>query len=233
MHIFEDVERDIRRVYERWADRSADYFERSRMEYERYVRPAASFAERVTRQEMELINLTYTEWFLFEYELRDGLTPLECFVAQPPESAPTSCVNRLRQVAETQRFLRCAILEKSPEAGDVLLEDLGSGEAYLVQAPVAARRDSWRDGSLAIRIARVGGSWLHVGKTMLYDRAPPALVTPGPGEPDGSAVVIAKTDEGWGFVHREWSSSYFLNFLRDVIGIDGAYSESFRVVGGA
>ena len=221
---------DLYAVYRRWEDRSAEYFDRSRETFEDAVRPAAYYEKSASSPLVTQANMAYTEWFLFEFDLAGGRTPLELFIGAPPQVTASACVERLAQIAETQRFSRFAIRDKSLETSELRVVDLRTAEEHAVVNRIACERSTWRDGTLAQRIARVGGSWYFVGQTLLYDRASYEPCSgEGPGELEGT-VTLACRPGGFGFIHREPSGSYFLDVLRDVIGIDGPYRDTLRVV---
>lgn len=221
MGIYGEVEQDMLRVFERWANREAPYFESSRRAFEAAVRPRACYAANPSQLEVEHMNLCYTEWFLFEYPLRGERSPLECFVGNPPADVSDSRLARLRELSETQRFARFAIRDRSVETGDLLLVDLASGAELPVHAGRACRRRSWREGTLSMRVARVDGLWMHVGRSLFYDRSPADAVG------GGAAPAVS---EGWGVVGREPGKSAYLRFLHDVIGLGGAYAHTARVL---
>lgn len=230
MSIYELVEEDIASVYVRWADRGAEYFERSRSEYERVVDPAAYYRQDPDMSELEAVNLSYTEWFLFEFGMRGGKSPVECYVDDPPSDATRAQLGRLRQVADTQFFSRFGIEGKRRDEGDVELVDLMGGGGYVAHVPVACHRRSWRTGSLAVRIARVDGHWMQVGGMLLYDRSPSRRAAgAGPGE-FHEDVGVELGPDGWSLTERERSESYYLNFLHDVMGLGGAFTDTFRCV---
>ena len=79
-----------------------------------------------------------------------------------------------------------------------------------------------------MRIACVDGRWMQAGKATLYDKAPAKAGCSILGE--DKVTILARKDGAWGFLHREWSESYFLNLLYDVIGVAGAYTDTCRAV---
>lgn len=228
MDLYQRVDEDILGVYKRWADGSKPYFERSRGEFSRLVNPRAYYDEAPDPNDIVLINLCFTEWFLFEFDLADGCTPLECYVAEPPTGIDEESVQRLAQVATTQRFSRFAICEKLLASEDARLLDLFTGEELLVHAPTVCKRRNWRRGTVSMRIACVDGRWMQTGKATLYDKAPAKAGCSILGE--DKVTILARKDGAWGFLHREWSESYFLNLLYDVIGVAGAYTDTCRAV---
>ena len=212
---YDDVNDDLRRVFECWGRRGTDYFARAQDEYEEAVMPLVCYSDVADPFEVEQMNLSFTEWFLFEFDLGNGMTPVERFVADFASTEPEERVRRLRQVAQTHRFSRFAIRDKDTVSGKMLLRDLRDGRERVVRAPVACRKSTWNEGTLSMRIARVEGEWIHVGLTMLYDRAPVPLGSCGHEAP--TALLRGRHE------------SYFLSFLHDVMGLGGAYSGTMRL----
>lgn len=192
------VEDDVYSVYERWADRSAAYTRRARREFERAVDPLAFHLERPSLRSLMCVNLAFTEWFLFEFRLSGGLTPVEMTAGHPPAEMPVDRCLRLGEVARTQFFSLFAIREKLPESGEVRLLDLRGGGEYLVQAGELCRMRNWRRGAVMLRIARVGGQWIYVGRTLFYDRAPVAATRLLPELGCNAGVLAGERLAGWG-----------------------------------
>ena len=231
MGLYEQVDQDVLAVFKRWADRSAEYYERSAREFEERVRPAAYYVVVPRPGDVEFANICFTEWFLYEFALREGRSPLMWYVERPPVRTPAERIRRLRQVAQTQRFSRFAILGKHRATWEVDLADLSSGQELRVTAPMVCRKSGWKDGSVGLRVACVDEQWLSVGKAVLYDRNP------------GSVVSAAA---GFGADHGEQGDSVpdgaqtsgpcegdvsFLGLVHEVIGLGGAYADTRRMVG--
>lgn len=231
MGLYEQVDQDVLAVFKRWADRSAEYYERSAREFEERVRPAAYYVIVPRPGDVEFANICFTEWFLYEFALREGKSPLMWFVERPPARTPAERIRRLGQVAETQRFSQFAILDKHPKTREVDLADLCSGRELRVTAPMVCGKGGWKDGSVGIRIACVDGQWISVGKAVLYDRNPGSVVSAatgfGVGHDEGEG---SSPDEARPSGSREGDVS-FLGLVREVIGLGGAYAGTRRMVG--
>lgn len=218
-----EVERDIAEMVEYWAQRKVGWRQTAGEEFGSLVCPEALFAPESTLQQIQLANLCFTEWVMFERPLHDHRTPLELYVSEPPEALPAAARSRLRQVAGSQFFSRFAILDKDRDAGIVNLRDVRTGRTYDVLDRRLCGNSRWRAGTMAERIACVDGLWQIVGQARLYDRS----------------ATSAQRDDGPGEVHPEdvgrlpdtAAMSYFLRLVRDVIGIDGRYASTVRVRG--
>lgn len=237
--VHEKVCDDLYAAFLRWEDREAEYFERSRGEFERAVKPLVYRKRGATMNEITQMNLAYTEWFMFEFSMTGGMTPVELYLSELEEKQAagntaeaeggmsaaglSERILRLYDVCLTQRFSRFAIADKWPEEGRLRLVDLRTGKEQVVFDPVSSRCRRWRDGTLAVRIARVGGLWISVGKTALYDRSSYEVLSgEGPGERGEGAA-----DERGRLLPS--SGSYFLDLLRDVAGADSPISHTLRV----
>lgn len=229
MDTYLKVERDIAGAFERWENRDAWYYEHSRLEFERLVDPRVCHQPHPIPEELLHCNLCYTEWFLFEFELDGRATPLNCFVEHPDAGTPHSRIERLRQVAQTQRFSHFAIRAKDEKTGTMRLLDLLDGKERMVCAPEACRHRTWELGTLSLRIACVDGTWIQAGKMLAYDRAhiSPARLA-GLKEPGHGGVAAG--DEDHACARHKEGNSVFIDFLQDVIGVNGAYGSTFRLV---
>ena len=216
-----DVERDIAEMVEYWARRKVGWRQTAGEEFGSLVCPEALFAPEPTLRQIQLANLCFTEWVIFERPLRDHVTPLELYVFEPPAALPAAARSRLRQVAGSQFFSRFAILDKDRDSGIASLRDVRTGRSYDVLDRRLCGNPRWRTGTMAERIACVDGVWQIVGQARLYDRS----------------SASAARDDGPGEVHAEDAGrlpdtagmSYFLRLVRDVIGIDGRYASTVRV----
>ena len=214
------VEADVFSVFARWADRGAPYFADAQDLFEQYVRPLAELSPAPRVDDLVQMNLAFTEWFLFEYKVCGGHTPVELSAGALDDAGDEQDANdraiRLGQVADTQRFSQFAIEVADEATGNVCLRDLmGEGRIELHRPEIVEHR-RWRRGIISLRVAEVDGTFVEVGKTRLYDRAPehggawglePTRLRPGPG-----------------------TGSFFLDLLREVIGEDGWYVNEMRVV---
>ena len=110
------------------------------------------------------------------------------------------------------------------------MRDEREGGEYTVYDPALGGLRNRRCTSIAGRIARVDGQWLCVSPVPFFAKKSWAQMDGrGPGEME-QTVTVAVTPEGWGFVHREPTGSFYLDFLRDVMGIDGPYRSGVRFV---
>lgn len=216
-----EVERDIAAVAEYWGKRRLGWLDRAAEEFDALVAPFTYYDLDASNEEIQAVNRYFTEWFLFERPLRGGLTPLELYIDQCSSDADRARLARLRQVADTQLFARFAILQKDRSKNRIALRDMATGSVYSVHDPLACNQERWQDGTLAQRIACVDGVWHVVGQARLYD----AAASDGVG-PDGPGTMRS---EDAGRVPSTVAMSPYVRLLRDVIGIDGRYTSTFRL----
>lgn len=257
------VDDDICSVFMRWADNEAPYFTEASDLFADLVRPAVMLQANPTMADLIEMNLSFTEWFLFEYPLLHGLTPVELcagegpigedwagsaslgegmrcelstsrfslrgvlhYANSPSGSSPYGAEDgdgassadraiRLSQVADTQRFSQFCIKGVGAD-GLVKLRDLVYGEEIELRQADIASTPEWRHCIFGLRVAKVDGTWLQVGKSCFCDKAPDAEL--GQGTTPSPARV------------RPDTGSLFLDLLRETIGIDGFYTPEARVV---
>lgn len=220
--VHEAVERDVFDMARYWNVRKFQFVDVAAHEFEVLVDPAIAYGEEPSFEETMAYNQAFTEWLLFERVAGDGMTLLERYVAEPPASAGAESVERLRQVVRTQFFSRFAIAGKDVRSGRSELVDLQTGRSYDVWDPGIARKERWRDGALAVRIAEVEGEWLAIGQLRLYDIAPAAETSvDGPG-------AVHPEDLAAGFDTSKMC--FYLRLIRDVMGYDGRCAPSLNVM---
>lgn len=215
------LERDIAKIAAYWGERKRTWLDEAAQTFDELVEPFTYHMLDVTDCEVRAVNLCFTEWVLFERPMHDNKTPLELYIERQPSGISADALDRLQQVAATQFFSRFAIAGKDRESGMAVLRDMRTGERYNVHDPLLCKVDRWRDGVIALRIAQVDGLWQAISATHLYDIASPRK----------TAV------DGPGAVHPEdrkraphtASMSFYLRFLRDVIGADGRYTSTVRL----
>ena len=203
-----------------WLLRKFQFIDAARDEFESVVDPAVWYEDRPALERVEACNLAFTEWLLFEWVYEGGDTLLELYMERRGDMLPPETLARLHEVHDTQYFSRFRIADKDERTGMLVLVDMRSGKRYDVTDSAAAEVARWRDGVLAERIACVGGTWICVGQTHLYDVARPAdTCVDGPG-----AVHPEDVEEGLE-THR---LSFYLRLVRDVMGVDGRYASSLK-----
>ena len=218
---FQDVLDDIDVMARYWMKRKMDFLVEAGDEFSESVNPLCYYLEQPGSEQITIVNLCFTEWALFDRPLEDGMTPLELFVARRPVAMPRKSWKRLEQVAQTHYFSRFAICEKHPKRGTCLLEDVQDGERYEVFDEHLCAVKGWKDGTIALRIARVDGGWLGVGQARLYDRAEPEFTAV-----DGPGAIHPEERAGLSEALR---SSFYLRLCHDVLGADGRYTPTMRV----
>lgn len=219
MHQLSAVDRDILDFVEYWGERKACWIDAASSEFEDYVHPFAMRMRSPSPRYLAMTNIYFTEWVLFERPLVYGRTPLQLYIGRSARTLPEDSLDRLRQVEHTQFFSRFAIVEKDMAASRVRLVDVWTGSAYEVLDPVICSVERWREGTIAERIACVDGVWRPVGQARLYDRAPA-----------GQSIQDDLGDHRDVGSQGEKVGSYYLRLLRDVIGADGRFSDTLKLV---
>lgn len=221
MDLYETVAADLFEMAQYWIARKVEFLGAAAAEFERAVDPAIYYVADPSHEQMIAYNQAFTEWALFERELRDGTTPLQLFSAEQPIALAPEVYDRLRQVARSQYFSRFSIESKDVERGVSVLVDTRSGLRYEVLDSHLTEVEHWRDGVIAERIACVDGKWVGVGQLYLYDIAPAA----------------SAGDDGPGAVHPEdlggrvdtGNLCFFLRLVRDVMGASGRYTPTMKI----
>lgn len=150
-----EIEREVAQMAEYWGERREGWRDAAADEFERIVMPACLYGPEQDFRRLQMVNMCFTEWVLFERPLREGKTPF---------------------------FARFAILDKEPETSRAMLLDVGTDRRYEVCDGALCKNVRWRNGTIAERIACVDGLWQVVGQVHLYDRADPdATRVDGPG----------------------------------------------------
>ena len=214
------LEEDIAAMVAYWGERKRTWLDEAAQAFDETVAPFTYHVLDVTVEEILAVNLCFTEWALFERPMRSGKTPLELYIERRPSGVSVDALDRLRQVVATQFFSRFAIIEKDRETGMAAVRDMRTGERYDVLDKKLCSIDRWRDGVIAMRIARVDGLWQAVSAMRLYDAASPrATAIDGPG---------AAHPEDCERSPDTATMSFYLRLLRDTIGMDGRYTATFR-----
>lgn len=222
MDLFEMVCNDVREMARYWILRRFLFQDWTNELFMGIVDPSLQTKSCPEPNVRVLINMAYTEWLLFECGMRDGQTPLELYVEDPPQAVDGDSIGRLRQIGETQFFSRFEILAKDRAAGIATLRDVRTDLRYDVLDPHVCEVDRWSAGTIAERIACVDGRWMHVGQMHLYDHAVVAATgTDGPGEFHPEDVFERPYLEHAG---------YFLRLMHDVLGVDGRYRDTTRAI---
>lgn len=221
MRGFTQVQADVAAMADYWGSRKIGWRTRAADEFGRLVAPATYYLEEPSFNDIQMTNMAFTEWVLFERELCRGRTPLQLYIDNPPKGVGEDAVDRLVQVERTQFFSRFSILAKHPDRGVATLRDERSGQVYETLDSFLCSMPTWRDGTISERLGLVDGVWQTVGQVKLYDRAPPGEVTPpGPGEVDGEDKRLRPEFAKMGF---------YLRLLCDTMGVDGRYASGMRV----
>lgn len=209
---FEETERAMYGVFA-FHEATRERFDDACASYVGTVNPRALREEEPSEEELRLSNLCFTEFYVYEYRAL-GLMGDRCAIDNYLMGArgySDETGHVLESIRDSQLFSKFGIVDKSPEDSMVTLRDVTTGTVRDVFDPVTAGRRSWRSGAVCERIACVDGRWVCVGRVRFYDRA--ELVYPS-GAPTPETVGLD-----------------FLATCHDIIGFDGRYSMTARVVG--
>lgn len=214
------IERAIDRAGMYWQERKEEVLEEANVVFLGFVDPAFLYGE-PPMVPHETVSLLFTEWLVFDFPALGDETPFTWCAKHPHElgaDVPADERRCLRAVARTQFFSRFEILEKDAESGMCTFRDVCDGRRYDVHSPFVCAKESWRRGTVAVRIARFNRVWYDVGRVHLYDRATlEETGTDGPGMFHPEDRARRPEAEFVGF---------YLRLIRDVIGIDGRYRET-------
>ena len=121
--------------------------------------------------EADHLQLLFHEWFLFDYRLRDGRTPLE-FAAGVDGGRAMGLTRRQRddlaEAAHSQITGVFWIVGASAVTHLVTLENIETGEHYEVyDVASSGRLDGCSDGMIACRLVGVRGRWYMAGNPVM------------------------------------------------------------------
>ena len=119
-------------------------------------------------QKERFLNGLMLEWFIFDYLLPSGLTPLEEYVQHNPEGRGGIALGRFKQAAQTQFCADFVIKEASASKSLLVLETLEGGEEYRVLEYAASQQLDGQPGILGMRLVQVDGDWLTAGNPVYY-----------------------------------------------------------------
>lgn len=116
---------------------------------------------------------TFMEWFIFDYQLPGGQTPLSHYALVAPSRTPEqrATAELLRQAAATQFFSLFWLRAADKAAGTLTLQDAASGVTYEVFDEDEAAKLAGREGALvATRLMRQGEEWrIPLGSVLSRD----------------------------------------------------------------
>lgn len=220
-HLAEAVGNDIADMAQFWMLRKFQFLEPAREQFEIIVDPKLSYCAEPSQDEIMAYNMAFTEWLLFERSYYHGKTLFELYVDEPPASLTPASLGRLGQVRDTQYFSRFGILDKDPATGMVVLRDTRTDRRFDVYDPHIVQKERWREGAIAVHLARADDVWLTAGQLYLYDIARLCdTAVDGPG-----AVHPEDLEDGF----DTSCISFFLRLVRDIMGARGRYVKSLNV----
>jgi len=180
-----------------------EVFMRAQEEFMDFVEPAVAYMAYPDPLELEKLNALFSEWFLFDFDAGDGLSPLE-------EAAGES--ELLSQIADTQFFSHFWVMSQDAKSCVVELRDVRSGEDFSIIEPDIARQPKWAKGTIGVRLARIDDVWTPACQSFLHDNAPSKPVPAGD----------VRADEDRRDPHL------FIDLVEKVFGNFGEYHESYE-----
>ncbi|KAB8293654.1 DNA alkylation repair protein [Bifidobacterium avesanii] len=122
-------------------------------------------------EEADHLQRLFHEWFLFDYRLEDGRTPLE-FAADADGGRALGLTRSQRddlgEAARTQVVAVFWVVGASAATHLVTLEDAGTGERYEVyDVASSGRLDGCDDGMIACRLVHVRDHWYMAGNPVM------------------------------------------------------------------
>ncbi len=140
-----------------------EQFEFGRNVFELFVDPEAYRVDEPSDLDICRANAAFSEWFLFDFDIFDGLTLFEMMAEHDPS---------LDECAQTQFYSRFWVVDQDAKRGRVVLRDTCTQLDYTVRSPHIAHCERWANGVLGTRIGRAHGRWREVGQLTLHDNVP-------------------------------------------------------------
>jgi|GEM_PF-1604569 len=137
-----------------------DLFAEARAVFTRFVDPHALHEDEVVESDEITMDILFTEWFFYDYELGMELSPLQLYSMAEPT---------IEEYADTQFFSQFWVISQNRRTGEVRLRDTRTCENFdVVDKGIACQR-TWAHGLLGVRLAQVDGTWLTCGKFRPHD----------------------------------------------------------------
>ncbi len=175
-------------------------FEVARDIFQETVDPAA-YHHQASREELIQINMAFSEWSLFDFDLGDEMTPIKRAARRDPS---------LKEFVDTQFYSIFWVIKQDRERGLTRLRDVVTCEDFVVHDKLLAKNERWEQGLLGTRIARVGSEWRQAGQVHLHDNA------------ESRPLPHSDAAGGTGIQNR----SAFIGHVQSVLGFDGMYNDS-------
>ncbi|MEE1274088.1 MAG: hypothetical protein UHI81_06255 [Olegusella sp.] len=155
--------------------------------------------------DVDLVDSMFFEWFVFDYRMSDGRTPLEIYAECAPDGLDACKQSLMCQLRQTQRFAQYWVISQDPLAGVSTLRDASNGEVLMLHDDIVAQTPWWQHGLLGLRVALLDGTWYMMGRTPMHDAGRPLSVT--------------------GYIERPT----FLSLVQKTVGLDGEYLDSVQL----
>ena len=105
------------------------------------------------------LNQLFSEWFVFDFKLKTGKSPLETYVHRNPDQLNKEELRDMRAAGKTEFTSTFHVGSVDHEKYEIELIDMETGKKYLVYDLAGSRQLEGDDGLLAVRIYRIQGKW--------------------------------------------------------------------------
>ena len=133
-------------------------------EFMDYVQPAADLPYQQRQQLPELM----VEWFVFDYLLPNGLTPLQEYIKLNPDRQTRTVMRRLEEAESTQFATDFWLEEAVADQSLLVLQPFGSQTQYRVLERLGSRQLDGRTGAIGVRLTKIEDEWSIAGNFVYY-----------------------------------------------------------------
>lgn len=117
----------------------------------------------------DYLHALFFEWFLFDYNYKNGKSPLEHFIDYHPASISSEIIDRFKQSAESNRIGNFWVERVFPRDGIVVISDTNTGEQFeILDYTMSGELGPNGCGMFGARIVHVDGEWVFAGNSVYY-----------------------------------------------------------------
>ncbi|ERI06217.1 hypothetical protein [Atopobium sp. oral taxon 810] len=220
-YVFEDAY-DVGEVGYFWERCHPESFHEAQERFVREVDPYAMHLMMPCESDIQLVQMMFTEWLVFDYVAPDGHNPLYHYMDACNGAGRCLAADQLKQVEHSQFFSQFWVIAQDEEHGTALLADSKSKQLFHLHNGLVARNENWEDGLLGLRIAHIDGEWRMVGGIPLHDR--------GLRKDEHVCVTEMSQCRFEGPDAKKNCAQSYLSCARDLIGARGRYRGTVEVV---